>query len=204
MSGNRDDVKEVAQILSEGKYDLSMFLNYLKAFAMDGAQPDKSILLGILMQSLSRFHTSDFTACMCLVASHVQETASVGKELDYIYELENFLSCGQFVKFWEQWAKVKEHLPESFNFESRVRTSILETIAFTMETISVADLSHYLAATVEEVPKIVEAAKRESNAFEVVGLTSEKVSFARNTFNCPQSVMNQDVLRFADVVQVIQ
>lgn len=201
---NRDDAKEVAQILSEGKYDLPMFLTYLKTFAMDGAQPDKSILLGILMQSLARFHTSDFNACMCLVATHVQETPSVSKELDFIYELENFLSCGQFARFWTQWNRVKEHLPESFNFESRVRTSILETIAFTMESISVSDLAVYLSASPEEVPKIVDTAKRQSGAFEVVGCDAEKVSFTRNVFNCPQSVANQDALRFSDVVQIMQ
>eukprot|EP00796_Vickermania_ingenoplastis_P001577 gene1577-960_t len=201
---SRDDAKEVAQILTEGKYDLPMFLAYLKNFAMDGAQPDKSILLGILMQSLARFNTSDFTACMCLVATHVQETSSVEKELDSIYELENFLSCGQFAKFWTRWSKVKENLPESFNFETRVRTSILETIAFTMENISVADLAVYLSTTPDQVPKIVETAKRQSSEFEVQSCTNDRVSFTSNVFNSPQSSINQDVLRFSDVVQIIQ
>lgn len=198
------DAMEVARVISEAKYDLPMFLAYLKTFAMDGAQPDKSILLGILMQSLARFNTSDFTACMCLVATHVQETPNVAKELDYIYELENFLSCGQFAKFWSLWNNVKEHLPESFNFESRVRTSILECIACTVESIPVENLSVYLAAAPDQIAAIVETAKRQSGVFEVQSCTAEKVTFIRNVFNCPQSATNQDLLSFSDVVQIVQ
>lgn len=199
------DAKDVAQILSEGKYDLPTFLAYLKMFAVSGAQPDKSIILGILMQSLARFHLSDFNACIALVATHVQESSSVAKELDYIYELENFLSTGQFVRFWAQWDRVKENLPESFNFETRVRTSIVETIAFTMQSISIKDLAVYLSSTPEEVPKLIETAKRESESLEEVTVTSSGVvNFKRSVFNCPQSTLNQDYLMFSDAVQIMQ
>lgn len=206
MSTSRGDGKEVAQILNQGKYDLQMFLAYLKTFAVSGEQPDKSILLGILMQSLARFNASDFNACMCLVSPHVQESPTVTKELELIYELENFLSSGQFSRFWEQWNRVKEHLPESFNFETRIRTTIIETIAFTMEKISFADLSIYLSASPAEIPKIVENAQRESGEFEVVACNPEEknVVFSRNIFNYPQSTLHQDLLKFSDVVQILQ
>lgn len=206
MSTTRNDAKEVAQILNEGKYDLKMFLGYLKTFAVSGAHPDKPILLGILMQSLARFNTSDFNACMCLVSPHVQESPSVTKELELIYELENFLSSGQFSRFWAQWNRVKEHLPGSFNFESRIRTSIIETIAFTMEKISFADISVYLSSSPEEIPKIVEHAQRQSGEFEVVSYNpaDNYVVFSRNVFNYPQSVIHQDVLKFTDVLQILQ
>lgn len=74
---SREEIKELSQMLTDGKYDLPMFLQYLRTFAMSGATPEKTILLGILMQSLARFHESDFTACICLVASHVQEASNV-------------------------------------------------------------------------------------------------------------------------------
>lgn len=206
MEKSQDDAKEVAQILNAGKYDLRMFLSYLRTFSVSGAQPDKSILLSILMQSLARFNTSDFNACICLVATHVQESPSVTKELELIYELENFLSSGQFARFWSQWNHVKEHLPESFNFETRIRTSIIEVIAFTMEKISFSDLSVYLSSSPAEIPKIVENAQRQSGEFEVVSCIPEqgKVVFSRNVFNYPQSSVHQNVLKFSDVVQIIQ
>lgn len=200
---SRDENKDVAQILSDGKYDLPVFLRYLKTFALDGSQPDKSILLGILMQSLARFHTSDFTACMCLVSSHVQDASSVEKEMGYMYELENLLSCGEFAQFWVQWAQVKENLPESFNFETCVRTSILETIAFTVERIEVDRLSAYLAVPVDQVQKTVENAKKQGGAFDVVVCDGTHVTFARNVFNHPENSIAADTLKFTDIASIV-
>lgn len=199
---SREDGKDVAQLLSEGRYDLPMFIRYLKTFAMDGAQPDKSILLGILMQSLARFHTSDFTTCMCLVATHVQEASSVEKEFGYIYELENFLSCGEYAHFWAQWSIVKEHLPESFHFETRVRTSILDTISFTMERISASRLATYLAVPVDQLQKTVDNAKKQDGEFECLSV-SDEVVFTRNEFNHPEVSTNLDAVRFEDIVSII-
>ncbi|KPA84798.1 hypothetical protein ABB37_01280 [Leptomonas pyrrhocoris] len=201
----RDDGSQVAQLLSDGKYNLPMFLHYLKSFATCGEQPDKSLLLGILLQSLARFQTSDFTACMCLVSSHVQDSPSVDKELNYIYELENLLSCGLFQKFWAQWSSVKEHLPESFHFESRVRTSILETISTTMETIPTEKLATYLAVSPDQVQKIVQNAIKESEDREmkVISYDSGSVVFQRNRFNFPQASAAHDVIRFTDVSALI-
>lgn len=201
----RDDGSQVAQLLSDGKYDLPMFLRYLKSFAVSGEQPDKSLILGILLQSLARFQTSDFTACMCLVSSHVQDSASVDKELNYIYELENLLSCGLFQKFWAQWSSVKEHLPESFHFEARVRTSILETISTTMETIPTEKLATYLAVSPDQVQKIVQNAIKESEDHEmkVISYDSGNVVFQRNRFNYPQASASHDVVRFTDISSLI-
>jgi translation initiation factor 3 subunit K len=201
----RDDGSQVAQLLSDGKYNLPMFLQYLKSFSVSGEQPDKSLLLGILLQSLARFQTSDFTACMCLVSSHVQDSPSVDKELNYIYELENLLSCGLFQKFWAQWSSVKEHLPESFHFESRVRTSILETISTTMETIPTEKLAVYLAVSPDQVQKIVQNAIKESEDREmkVISCDSGNVVFQRNRFNYPQASAAHDVIRFTDVSALI-
>ncbi|CCW60418.1 unnamed protein product [Phytomonas sp. EM1] len=199
----QEDGRDVAQVLSDGRYDLPMFLRYLKTFAMSGTQPDKAILLGILMQSLARFHTSDFTACMCLVASYMQDSSSVEKEIAYIYELENFLTCGQFTKFWSQWSKVKEHLPESFHFETRVRTSILECISLTLESIPVARLAAYLAVPVDQLPRVIENAKKRDGEFEVVSVDADSVTFAQNLFNHPESSTNQDMLKFSDIVTIV-
>lgn len=201
----RDDGSLVAQLLSDGKYNLPMFLQYLKSFAMNGEQPDKSLILGILLQALARFQTSDFTACMCLVSSHVQDSSSVDKELNYIYELENLLSCGLFQKFWSQWSSVKEHLPESFHFEARVRTSILETISTTMESIATEKLAAYLAVSPDQVQRIVQNAIKESEDREmkVISYDSGSVVFQRNRFNYPQPGAAQDVIPFTDVSSLI-
>ncbi|CAG9580353.1 conserved hypothetical protein [Leishmania major strain Friedlin] len=201
----RDDGTQVAQLLSEGKYNLPMFLRYLKASSMEGDQPDKSLLLGILLQSLARFQTSDFTACMCLVPSHVQDSPSVEKELNYIYGLENLLSCGLFARFWTQWSSVKEHLPESFHFEARVRTSILETICITMESIPTEKLATYLAVSPDQVQKVVHNAMKDSEDrdMKVMAYDSGSVVFHRNRFNYPQAGAAQDAIRFTDVSSVI-
>lgn len=201
----REDGKEVAQLLNEGRYNLPMFLRYLKSFAIDGEQPEKSILLGILLQSLARFHTSDFTACMCLVASHVQESPSVSHELNFIYELENRLSCGMFSKFWSQWSSVKEHLPESFHFEARVRTSILETIYMTMETITTEKLAAYLSVSPDQVPKILQNAAKDSEEMRqaVLSCDADTVVFKRNCFNYPEATETHETVHFGDVSSMI-
>ncbi|KAK7199825.1 SAC3/GANP/Nin1/mts3/eIF-3 p25 family/COP9 signalosome, subunit CSN8 [Novymonas esmeraldas] len=201
----RDDGAQVAQLLSEGKYNLPMFLRYLKASLTDGDHPDKSLLLGILLQSLARFQTSDFTACMCLVPSHVQDSPSVEKELNYIYGLENLLSCGLFARFWWQWNSVKEHLPESFHFESRVRTSILETVCTTMESIPVEKLAAYLAVSPDQVQKVVQNAMKDSEDrdMKVMAYEGGSVVFHRNRFNYPQAGVAQEAIRFSDVSTVI-
>lgn len=202
----RDNAREVAQLLSEDKYDLNMFLSYLRAIAVSGVQPDRAILLGILMQALARFHTSDFTACMCLVASHVQETSSVEKELGYMYELENILSCGEFAHFWYQWRVVKEHLPVSFQFETRVRTSILETIALTVERMSIGRLSQYLSMPEEQVCQFVDSTRRvqkETGVQMILECTEEEVTFERSPFNHPECNTSNDALKLSDIAQIL-
>lgn len=196
--------EEVSQLLSEGRYDLPVFLRYLKSFVMDGGMPDKSILLGILMQSLARFHTSDFSSCMCLVTSHVQDSPSVKKDVDYIYELENLLSCGEFEKFWARWGDVKQHLPEPFHFETRVRTSILDAISLTMESVPAERLAAYLSVSVEQLAKTIENAKKiEDGFFEVTSIQNNTVTFARTPFNHPISITTQETTKFSDVVSII-
>ncbi|EPY32953.1 translation initiation factor 3 subunit K [Strigomonas culicis] len=195
--------KDIVQVLSEGTYDLPLFLKYLKGFAVDGSQPERALLLGILMQSLARFHLSDFTACMCLVPSHVQESPSVENELNYIYELENLLSCGEFTKFWQQWGVVKEHLPESFNFETGVRTSILESISFTVEKIQRARLATYLGVAVEQLDQTIANAKDQGGEF-ACSCEQDEVRFSRNTFNHPEGNTNQETVKFKDVLSILQ
>lgn len=196
--------EEVSQLLSEGRYDLPVFLRYLKSFAMDGGMPDKSILLGILMQSLARFHTSDFSSCMCLVASHVQDSPSVKEDVDYIYELENLLSCGEFEQFWRRWSDVKQNLPEPFHFETRVRTSILDAISLTMVSIPAEKLAAYLSVTVEQLPRTIENSKTiEDRIFEVTGNQGGTITFARTPFNHPVSAAAQENLKFSEVVSII-
>lgn len=200
-----DEGNDVGQLLSEGMYDLPVFLRYLKTFAMNGEMPDKAILLGILMQSLARFHTSDFTSCMCLVPSHVQDSPSVEADLVYIYELENLLSCGEFEKFWAQWADVKQHLPEPFHFETRVRTNILDAISLTVEAIPADRLAAYLAVPDDQLAKTIEAVKNsEDRIFEVTGCSDKEVTFARTPFNHPRAIAAQETLKFSDVVQILE
>lgn len=201
---SNDDGAVVAQLLSDGKYDLDLFLRYLRSFAISGEQPDKAILLGILLQSLARFNKSDFTVCMCLVASHVQSSPLVENELAYIYELENFLSCGAFARFWQQWAEVKEHLPESFNYETLVRTSILDTISFTMESITTERLAQYLSVPIDQVARTVETAKKQGGEFELVSCTDKMVTFVKNEFNHPECDNSQNLIKFTDAIEVLQ
>ncbi|CAD2216201.1 translation initiation factor 3 subunit K [Angomonas deanei] len=195
--------QDVAQVLSEGTYDLPLFLSYLKSFTISGEQPEREILLGILMQSLSRFHTSDFTACMCLVSAQVQQSASVEREINYIYALENLLSCGDFANFWQQWTKVKGELPESFNFETRTRTSILEVISFTTGTIPLSTVARYLGVPENQVGQAVQNAKSQGGELECeVG--DGNLVFGSNAFNTPKANVYQESIKFKDVLKVVR
>ncbi|KAH9578789.1 CSN8/PSMD8/EIF3K [Trypanosoma melophagium] len=201
---SRDLAKEVDQALQQDIYDLSLFLRFLKSHVVAGTQPDKRLLLGILLQALPRFHTSDFSACISLVQGHVQDAPYIEKELSTIYDLENYLSCGRFSQFWEVWAGAKELLHATPSFEPQMRASIVTVVCSTLEQLPLAKMAVYLGIPASEVQTALQAAvKLAGDAVVVRGCDNETVTFATTRFNTPESDTNQQPLRFADITSII-
>ncbi|EKG04866.1 hypothetical protein TCSYLVIO_004075 [Trypanosoma cruzi] len=201
---SRDLAKEVDEALQQDKYDIQLFLRFLKSYVMAGTQPDKRLLLGILLQTLPRFHSNDFLACISLVPGHVQDAPYVEKELGTIYDLENYLSCGRFVQFWEVWNQSKSLPAASPSFESQVRAGILIVVSSTLEKVPVAKMAAYLGVNSDQLQStLTEAASIAGEAVSIVSCDAETVTFAKSIFNAPESDSNQQPLRFSDIVSIV-
>ncbi|KEG14318.1 translation initiation factor 3 subunit K [Trypanosoma grayi] len=201
---SRDLAKEVDQALQQDRYDINLFVRFFKSHVMAGTQPDKRLLLGILVQALPRFHTSDFSACISLVQSHVQDAPYIEKELGMIYDLENYLSCGRFAQFWEVWAASKSLLPASPSFEPQMRAGILTVVCSTLERVPVAKMAVYLGVAPAQLQAALkDAAHLAGDSANLVACDSDTVTFAKTMFNAPESDSNQQPLRFADIASIV-
>ncbi|ESL10193.1 hypothetical protein TRSC58_02078 [Trypanosoma rangeli SC58] len=201
---SRDLARDVDEALQQDRYDLPLFLRFLKSYVMAGTQPDKKLLLGVLLQTLPRFQCSDFSACISLVPGHVQDAHYIEKELGLIYDLENYLSCGRFVQFWEVWGEAKDLLAAAPSFESQVRAGILVVVASTLEKVPVAKMATYLGVSPDQLPSTLsESARIAGDAILLLSCDAETVSFAKSIFNAPESDSNQQPLRFSDIVSIV-
>ncbi|EAN80488.1 COP9 signalosome, subunit CSN8, putative [Trypanosoma equiperdum] len=202
---NQDLDKELREALQQDKYDLQLFLRFLKSYVVSGSQPEKQLLLGILLQALPRFHTSDFSACISLISSHVQDASYIEKDIILIYDLENYLSSGNFPQFWQVWRESEGTLPARPSFEPNMRAAILTVIGCTLGHIQTKDLSVYLGLKsgekLEEVLR--EAARIAGDAVQLVGADEQAVVFQKSVFNAPESDSNQELKRFSDTVTIV-
>nr|CCC96039.1 unnamed protein product [Trypanosoma congolense IL3000] len=201
---SRDLAKEVEQALQEDRYDLHLFLRFLKSYVVSGTQPEKQLLLGILLQALPRFHTSDFSACISLIPSHVQDAPYIEKELGLIYDLENYLSCGRFVQFWDVWRE-SSGLPTFPSFEPNMRAAILTVIGSTLEHIQASDISMYIGIKSEEKlgDVLKDTARIAGNAVQLLDVNEQSVTFQKTVFNSPEGDCGQQPLRFSDIVSIV-
>lgn len=84
-----------------------------------------------------------------------------------------------------------------------MRISILETIAITIERVRLDRLASYLDVPVENVKATIEQAKLQGGHFILMKCTDTHALFARNEFNFPESNVNQDALKFSDIVTIV-
>ncbi|KAG8341922.1 putative CSN8 PSMD8 EIF3K family [Trypanosoma vivax] len=206
MSG--DMASKVEQALQKDVYDLQLFLGFLKSYVMSGMQPDKQLLLGILLQALPRFHTSDFSACISLIPSHVQDASYIEKELGLIYDLENYLSCGRFTQFWEVWREAGSSLAARPSFEPHMRAAILTVVASTLEQIQTTRLAVYLGLPEATEQKKIqeafqEAAQIAGENVKLVSCDDKLVVFERRTHETPESDTSQKPLSFSRIASLV-
>lgn len=186
---------------SKEKYDLRVYLTFLKQQSLSPVALDTPLTVNILLTTFPRFQTGDFSACIALFPEKVLDMPLFAS----LCEMESLLQECKFSTFWARYrafvAENQSMLVDPVGsawMEELMRAAIIEVFSITFQRTSTKE---FLAALGISSPAVLE--KLAGPLKGLFSVNGTEVIFTENQFNTPHPTKQQTRLSPSEVAKIV-
>lgn len=134
-------------------YDFDANLALLKLYQFYPMRTNLEIVAKILAKAMMNLPSTDFLLSTYLISEQVE----VGKDIEDLQELANYLETAKFREFWKEMqnSSCRDLLSSIKGFDDAMRAFVIKTVSITHQSIALDVLAENLALTPKECDQFV-------------------------------------------------